>query len=177
MNHLTAMEAPLAPTCLPPPADHQPAPVAQVPAPEGDGGAMAPPVAGPLEIEFARPMIGWPQSTHFAVRGLGPGYEPYATLCSLDQPGLDFVVVPPGVLFEDYVIEIPADDVETLGLTGPEETAVLVLVTLRDRPVPTVNLMGPLVVNRRTMRGLQVVLDASGYGSAVPVDAGTARLA
>ncbi len=170
------MEAPPAPTRLPSPDEGLSAPPAPVPAPGGDGHLRAPsPVAGPLGIELARPMIGWPLSTRFAVHGLGPGYEPYAALSSIDQPGLDFVVVPPGVLFDDYVIEIPADDVETLGLGGPEETAVLVLVTGRGRPVPTANLMGPLVVNRRTMRGLQVVLDGSGYGSAIPVDAGTAR--
>lgn len=139
----------------------------------------SPPVPAPavvtdqLGIELARPMIGWPGSTRFVVRPLGPAFEPYAAMSSLDQPGLDFVVVPPGALFDDYVIEIPAADVETLALGSPEETAVLVLVT--GRPVPTVNLMGPLVVNRRSMRGLQVVLDASGYGSAVPVSARTAR--
>jgi flagellar assembly factor FliW len=126
-------------------------------------------------IELARPMIGWPGSTRFVVRPLGPAFEPYAAMSSLDQPGLDFVVVPPGALFDDYVIEIPAADVETLALGSPEDTAVLVLVTGRGYPVPTVNLMGPLVVNRRSMRGLQVVLDASGYGSAVPVSARTAR--
>jgi flagellar assembly factor FliW len=139
---------------------------------------MEAPLAAPaqaLGIELARPMIGWPESTRFVVRPLGADFEPYVALSSLDQPGLDFVVVPPGALFEDYVIEIPSDDVETLGLAGPEETAVFVLVTPRGGPVPTVNLLGPLVVNRRTMRGLQVVLDSAGYGSAVRVDAGTAR--
>lgn len=133
------------------------------------------PASQALGIELVRPMIGWPESTRFVLRPLGTDFEPYAALSSLDQPGLDFVVVPPGVLFEDYVIEIPSDDVETLGIAGPDETAVLVLVTPRGAPVPTVNLLGPLVVNRSTMRGLQVVLDSAGYGSAVPVDAGTAR--
>lgn len=137
--------------------------------------APPPAPAQALGIELARPMIGWPESTRFALRPLGPDFEPYVALSSLDQPGLDFVVVPPGALFGDYVIEIPSDDVETLGLAGPEETTVLVLVTPRGQPVPTVNLLGPLVVNRRTGRGLQVVLDGAGYGSAVPVDAGTAR--
>ena len=35
--------------------------------------------------------------------------------------------------------------------------------------------MGPIVVNRRTGRATQVVLQDGGYDAAVPVDAGTAR--
>lgn len=126
-------------------------------------------------IRLVRPLIGWPASRHFELRPLGPALEPYAALCSLDQPGLDFVVVAPGALFPDYVIELPEPDVDSLHLQTPDDASVLVLVTRRDRPVPTVNLMGPLVVNRRTREALQVVLESAGYGSAVPVNAGTAR--
>lgn len=128
-----------------------------------------------LEVDLVRPLIGFPESRRFVLRPLGPAFEPYAAMSSLEEPGLEFVVVPPGALFPDYVIELPSDDVQALGLRQADDAVVLVLVTRRDRPVPTVNLMGPVVVNRRTRRALQVVLESAGYGSAVPVNSGTAR--
>ncbi|HMD45971.1 MAG TPA: flagellar assembly protein FliW [Acidimicrobiales bacterium] len=126
-------------------------------------------------IELVRPMLGFPDSTRFSIAPLGVDYEPYAVLSSLDQPGLEFVVVPPGVLFDDYVIEVPEEDAAALELTDAADAAVLALVTRRATLVPTVNLLGPIVINQQTRRAVQVVLQDDRYGATVPVDAGTSR--
>jgi flagellar assembly factor FliW len=128
-------------------------------------------------LEFVRPIIGWEESTRFALRSLGAEYAPYLTMTSLDDAGPQFVVVPPGRLFADYVIEVPAADRQLLGLGDRADALVLVLAIVRRRGVatPVVNLMGPIVVNRRTGRATQVVLQDAAYGAAVAVDAGTAR--
>ena len=126
------------------------------------------------EVVLLRPLIGFPDLTRFALRDLGPGYAPYQLLVSLDQPGLQFIVVPPGRLFSDYVIEIPDADVTAMALETPEHTEVLTLVTRRASSSPTVNLLGPLVFNRCTGFGAQVVLQDSDYRVAVPIDATSA---
>ncbi len=128
-----------------------------------------------LQLHFVRPLIGLERSTHFVLRPLGPQYEPYASLVSLDEPDLRFVVVPPGVIFRDYVIEIPESDRRLLDLRDAGEVAVLAIVRRHGVPAPVVNLMGPIVVNRRTQAAAQVVLQESDYGVMVPVDVGTAR--
>lgn len=128
-----------------------------------------------LQLHFVRPLIGLERSTHFVLRPLGPQYEPYASLVSLDEPDLRFVVVPPGVIFRDYVIEIPESDRQLLDLRDAGEVAVLAIVRRHGVPAPVVNLMGPIVVNRRSQAAAQVVLQESDYGVMVPVDAGTAR--
>lgn len=128
-----------------------------------------------LQLHFVRPLIGLERSTRFVLRPLGPQYEPYASLVSLDEPDLRFVVVPPGVIFRDYVIEIPESDRQLLDLRDAGEVAVLAIVRRHGVPAPVVNLMGPIVVNRRTQAAAQVVLQESDYGVMVPVVAGTAR--
>jgi len=133
-----------------------------------------PPDGGGL-VELVRPIVGWEESTRFVVQSLGPEYGPYLSLASLDQPGLRFVVVPPGRLFTDYVIEVPLADRELLDLQHESDALVLTIVCRRGVRTPVVNLMGPVVVNRRTGRAMQVVLQDAGYAAAVPVDAGTAR--
>jgi flagellar assembly factor FliW len=95
-------------------------------------------------------------------------------LVSRDRPGLEFIVVSPGVLFDDYVIEIADADAVALGLEVASEVEVIVIVTAGRSPVPTVNLLGPIVINRRTAKAAQLVLQEERYGVAVPVDAASA---
>jgi flagellar assembly factor FliW len=130
---------------------------------------------GERVLEFVRPIIGWEESTRFALRSLGAEYAPYLTMTSLDHAGPQFVVVPPGRLFADYVIEVPAADRQLLGLDDRADALVLAIVRRRNVATPVVNLMGPVVVNRQTGRATQVVLQDATYGAAVPGDAGTAR--
>ena len=140
----------------------------------GTTGATEPD-ADAIVLTFARPLIGLERSTRYAVRPLGSDWEPYTSLVSLDEPTLAFLVVPPGVLFDDYVIEVPEEDCIQLGLEEAADVLVLVIVRRRGVPTPVVNLVAPIVVNRRTRMAAQVVLQESGYGLMVPVDAGTAR--
>ena len=142
---------------------------------DAGGEAIPLPALDEIAVTFARPLIGLPRSTHYVVRALGPSWEPYAALVSLDEPGLVFMIVPPAALFDDYVIEIPEDDAAELGLEAGDDAVVFVIVRRHNVPVPVVNLVAPVVVNRRTLIAAQVVLQDSGYGLMVPVDAGTAR--
>lgn len=132
-------------------------------------------LSAPSQITLARPLVGFPGSSSFRLHELGDGYAPFMALTSLDETGLYFVVVPPGLLFPDYLVEIPEEDVTLLGLSSPDDVAVFVLVTRSSGSSPTANLLGPLVVNRRSGIGTQVVLQDGRYGAAVPLNAGRAR--
>jgi flagellar assembly factor FliW len=125
-------------------------------------------------VTFVRPVIGFDASVRYQLRNLGAEYAPYGMLASLDQPGLEFIVVPPGVLFPDYVIEIADADATVLGLEVAADVEVFVLVSGANVAVPTVNLLGPVVVNRRTGNAAQIVLQDDRFGVAVPVDASSA---
>ncbi|MGH8979974.1 MAG: flagellar assembly protein FliW [Acidimicrobiales bacterium] len=147
-------------------------------APDGDGETAIGREPAPLDevaLTFTRPLIGIERSLHYAVRPLGLSWEPYSALVSLDEPRLAFMVVPPAALFGDYVIEIPDPDVAELDLINADDAVVFVIVRRRGVPSPVANLVAPVVVNRRTRLAAQVVLQDSGYGLMVPVDAGTAR--
>ncbi len=128
----------------------------------------------PRVLDFVRPIIGFPASHLYELRGLGEEYAPFLALSSVEEAGLTFIAVAPGLLFPDYVLEIPAPDVALLGLSSGIDAEVLALVTRHRGSTPTVNLLGPIVADRVTGRALQVVLQESPYGVAVPVDAATA---
>lgn len=131
-----------------------------------------------VTLRFARPIPGAPfrHSLHYALQPLGPQYGPFASLVSLDQPDLHFVVAAPGLLFTDYVYDLPEADQAELEIRDASEVATLAIVRRRDVPVPVVNLRAPIVVNKRCKLAAQVLLDeACGFGLMVPVDAGSAR--
>jgi flagellar assembly factor FliW len=90
-----------------------------------------------------------------------PESLPYLWL-KLNGPrgAVNFVVIEPGGIIPGYELEIFDSDAEALGLTDPAETMVLNIVTvLQQEPLhATVNLVGPIVVNRRTRVGRQLVL-------------------
>lgn len=73
---------------------------------------------------------------------------------------LHFIVIEPGGIVPGYEPEIFDTDAEQLDLRDPAEAMILNIVTLRrQQPVEaTVNLIGPVVVNRRTRIGRQLVI-------------------
>ena len=71
-----------------------------------------------------------------------------------------FIVIEPGGIIPGYEPEVFEEDAIQLDLRDPSEAMILNIVTLqRQQPVEaTVNLIGPLVVNRRTRIGRQLVI-------------------
>lgn len=137
-------------------------------------GMTEPVVAGeesiPQAIEFPDGLPGFPHARNFRLLPLDPDLTPFAALRSQDLEGLEFVVVPPGAVFEGYTVEVPDDDATRLELREADDAVVMVIVTV-SRP-PTANLLGPLVVNRRTGRGRQVVMVGSNYDVRTPLPVG-----
>lgn len=74
---------------------------------------------------------------------------------------LHFVVIEPGGIIPNYEPEIFDDDAAALGLRDASDAMILTIVTLIRQATPveaTANLIGPIVVNRRTRVGRQLVI-------------------
>lgn len=86
-----------------------------------------------------------------------PEEAPFLWLQVLDQPDLAFVVVSPTAVAPDYEPQISDEDVAFLDLRTPADALVFNIVTLRGQNNATVNLKGPVLVNRRTLVGKQII--------------------
>ncbi len=73
---------------------------------------------------------------------------------------VNFIVIEPGGLVPEYTPELFDADAEALELRDPAEAMLLNIVTLRQHsPLDaTINLIGPVVINRRTRVGRQLVI-------------------
>jgi flagellar assembly factor FliW len=110
-------------------------------------------------LEMVQPMAGFPDRRRFALSRL----DESGTVCDLycvDDPQLRFVVVPPAPFFADYTPEIDDSITAELGVESEDDLLALLVVTLGDTPESaTANLLAPVLVNHRTRRAGQFLLD------------------
>jgi flagellar assembly factor FliW len=113
---------------------------------------------------------GFPAAHRFRLMPWGDEPGPFSLLVSLDEEGLAFVVSPPEVFFPDYVPTIDRSAAHRLGISSPADIAVYVIVTPGPTPrEATANLLGPLVVNRRTRLAAQVVFESTRWEMRTPL--------
>jgi flagellar assembly factor FliW len=96
---------------------------------------------------------------------VNPGEEPFAWLRVEDNIALAFVVIDPFVVLPDYQPDIPPADVEFLGLKNADDALLLGIVTVHGTSQATVNLKGPVVINRHTHTGKQVIITNAAHYS------------
>lgn len=95
-----------------------------------------------------------------------PDEAPFLWLQMLDDPNLAFLCVSPLHVSPTYQPDISPADVESLQLAKPDDAFIVSIVTLHPDGQPTVNLKGPVIINRHTLVGKQVVpCNAAEYAS------------
>jgi flagellar assembly factor FliW len=112
-------------------------------------------------LEMIEPLAGFAEHRSFALLRLDPDGT-ICTLQALDGSGLSFLAVVPHAFFPDYAPSIGDSIRKALGVRDDHDMLLLVLVctgsTLTDT---TANLLAPVVVNSRTHRAAQVMVDDS----------------
>lgn len=86
---------------------------------------------------------------------------PFMWLREEEKNGLAFIVVEPSGIIPDYAVEISDADVEILGITGSDDTMILNIVTLPSEQSSkiSVNLVGPVIVNRNSLKAKQCIIN------------------
>lgn len=102
-------------------------------------------------------ILGFEQIKEFVLIS-NPGEEPFAWFQVPDNASLAFVVMDPFIAVPEYQPDIPQPDVDFLGLKDAGEALLLAIVTIHGNNRATVNLKGPIVINRRTHVGKQVII-------------------
>jgi flagellar assembly factor FliW len=99
-----------------------------------------------------------------------PGEEPFMWFQMIEDVKKAFLVIQPYHVVSNYQPDISEQDVEFLDLINPAEALVLNIVTLRGHMKGTANLRGPIIINRRTLIGKQVIpVNAAQYAIKHPL--------
>lgn len=118
--------------------------------------------SGPLIVNLVGGMIGLPEVTKFQLVS-NEVSRPVMWLRSVGEDRWSFPVVEPGPLVANYKLELSDADAELLEIKDGPENAPLVLTVLTmkssDPQKATINLVAPIVVNRQTLIGKQVIIE------------------
>lgn len=118
---------------------------------------------GPLDVDerqilhFPDGLLGFEKFKDYAL--LDAAQKPFFYLQSMDLSELAFVLIDPFLFRPDYSVD--ADDalLSSVGIERPEDALVLCVVTVPADGSPiTANLMGPLIIDRASRRGVQAVM-------------------
>ena len=108
-------------------------------------------------LEFATPIFGFDKLRRYVVLSdeeMGAGLF---WLQALEDEEVCFILLDPLDLGLDYFPEVPADAPEEL---GQEPVVRVIAVVPQDFKDTTVNLKSPILINPKTQRAAQVILDA-----------------
>jgi len=111
-------------------------------------------------IHLPAGMVGLPKVTEFELVK-NPESLPIMWLRSTGGDRLNFPVVEPGALVPNYELELNDADAEFLGdFSAGNVPLVLTVLTVKSLAPQkaTINLVGPIVINRQTLVGKQVLL-------------------
>src|SRR6266581_6340056 len=115
-------------------------------------------------------LLGFEKHKHYVLLG-SPEEAPFLWLQMVDDPKLAFLVVSPAAALKRYEPDISEDDVKFLNLDNPEDAMLFNIVTVHPEGRATVNLKGPVVVNRRTLVGKQIIpLNAGTFSLQQPIE-------
>lgn len=113
-------------------------------------------------IRFPKGIIGFPAFQHAELIYMKDEF-PFLRLSHLVKgkgAALEFMVLEPYGVYPEYKVDIAQQDLDFLEIKSPKDVHLLNVVSIRPgkNAQVVVNLIAPIVINKRTLRGKQVVI-------------------
>lgn len=133
-------------------------------------------VAHDRVLDFPRGLPGFPECKQFIVMD-HDRETPLRWLQCVDRPEVAFLIVEPQQVLASYGVEVPAHVLAFLGWSDeshdPADVLVFVILNAGEADL-TANLRAPVVVNARTRRAFQLILEDPALPLRHPISAGPA---
>lgn len=112
-------------------------------------------------VHFEGTLLGLEQLDAFHIESMDE-MEMYVYIQSDEDEYVGFLAANPFLFFKEYEFELSEQDKQELKIATERDVLVLGIITIREPfQESTMNLLAPLVINVRTMRGKQIVLHQS----------------
>lgn len=118
-------------------------------------------------LTFPKGLLGFPKYTRYVL--IRPSEDSFFYwMQSTQAADLAFVVTDPSLFVPTYRVPFKQEQMVELGITGPEDAYVLVIVNKHGYML-TGNLQGPLVIHASKQIGEQLVLSDRRFTTRVPL--------
>jgi len=127
---------------------------------------------GEAVLQLSDGLIGYPALKTYRLFEPKDGY-PLKFLQSVEREDISFTCIDVGAIKPDYVVPLNDADAQELAIQAPADALILALVMIPEDPTRmTANLAGPVVVNVKTLKARQIVLNIDQFPLAYPVFSG-----
>ncbi|WP_172645521.1 flagellar assembly protein FliW [Domibacillus tundrae] len=114
-------------------------------------------------ITFSTGIPGFENEKKFVLLEF-PDNNVFYALQSVSTSDLSFVVTDPFSFFIDYNVKVDDATIDALAIEKEEDVTLLNILTVRDPfEETTANLQAPIVINKKTHSGRQVILTGTPY--------------
>ena len=122
-------------------------------------------------IDFPNGIVGFPDLVQFTlIHDEEKGKDSIHWLQSIQEPAFAMPVIDPLLVCPDYNPEVEDELLKNIGELQPEETLILVTVTVpKYLTKMSVNLRGPIVINAAEKKATQVIVDGDEYPVKYPI--------
>lgn len=110
-------------------------------------------------VTFGEGVPGFSDETQFALIPFGKN-TPFIVLQSTKTVQIGFVLAFPYTFKSDYIYDLSKEDIEELKVEKQEDIVTYAIITLKESLLnSTMNLLAPIVINTKTRRGKQIVIN------------------
>jgi flagellar assembly factor FliW len=114
-------------------------------------------------IYFEKGIPGLNNYKKFIIKEVGED-SPFKIMQSIEDTELGFIIISPFFVKEDYEIKLSEEVLDSLEINTPDEVVLYSIVNLNSKVEEiTANLKAPLVINIKTKKGQQYILDKEKY--------------
>lgn len=115
-------------------------------------------------VSFEEGLFGFEKYKKFLPIPVEEDSDAVLTLLSMEDKDLAFIIMNPFLLNADYHPEVRAEELLSLGEADEADYSWYVICTAHQPPEEsTVNMKCPIVVNTRSRKAKQVILENEGY--------------
>ena len=117
-------------------------------------------------ITFKNGLPGFEHLTRFLITTV-PEHEPFHWMHSLDDEAIKFILVNPLQIHNTYDPQINPNTIKEIDIQNKDDLLMYVIVTINQSQfnLSTANLLGPILLNILSRKGIQVVLDDGRYST------------
>lgn len=109
-------------------------------------------------IFFEKGIFGFEDLHTFFLLDIPDSNGPFYWLQSDESLDIGFVVLTPETIMPDYKLQVEKSDLEKIDVQSESDILVFCIVTLYEDPAKnTVNLLGPIIINKRNLKAIQTI--------------------
>lgn len=113
-------------------------------------------------VHISEGIIGFEGISHYYLIDSKEG--PFYWLQAEGEPGLAFLLVDPRIFMNNYQLEVKDSDLALLNIENKEDLLDFAIVTVpEEHSKISANLMGPIIINRKTRKAKQVISENDEY--------------